>query len=163
MIISKCTHQFSWVQFVHLGIASLTVFLVLFYSPLPLVARLLIPFGYYFSFEFSVLARNYAIGVLAAFCICLIMRRSFRFKTACYYGFLLVLSNGHLFALILAGSFHLYFLMSDYEKYASVKRLAGHALLGALFYFLLFILFFRLPRAPSMYISGWDAGIFPMS
>ena len=132
-IVSKFTHNFSWVQMVHLTIASLTVFLILYYSPFPLVARLLIPFGYFFSFEFSILSRNYAIGVLAAFCICLIMRHTFRYKMVCYYVLLLLLSNSHLFGLILAGSFHLYYLLWDYEQHKNIRRIALHILAGALF------------------------------
>lgn len=140
-IVSKFTHHFMGVQVVHLVIASLTVFLILFHAPLPLVARLLIPFGYYFAFEFSILTRNYAIGVLAAFCICLIMRRTFRYKMVVYYVLLLLLSNGHLFGLILAGSFQLYYLWWDYEQHKNVKRIALHLLAGALlllpsFYFI---------------------------
>lgn len=130
-IVSKCTRHFYGVQAVHLAIATLTVLLILFYSPLPLVSRLLIPFGYYFAFEFSILTRNYAIGVLAAFCSCLIMRRSFRFKMVCYYGLLLILANGHLFGLILAGSLHLYYLVGDYEHHKNRRRIAAHVLAGA--------------------------------
>lgn len=162
-VISKCTHNFAWVQGVHLVIAALTVFLILFYSPLPLTARLLIPFGYYFAFEFSVLARNYAIGVLAAFCICLIMRRTFRNKMLCYYVLLLVLSNGHLFALILAGCFHLYFLLWNYEQHKNRSRIALHVLLGALF--LLPSLYFIFPPSTGalnvgFWMNRWQGSNF---
>lgn len=132
-VISKFTHNFSFVQAVHLVIASTTVFLILFYSPLPLSSRLLIPFGYYFAYEFAVLSRNYAIGVLAAFCICLIIRQTFKYKMACYYVLLLLLSNGHLFGLILAGCFHLYFLLWHYEQHKAIKGIVLHLLLGAFF------------------------------
>ncbi|MBO9565186.1 MAG: hypothetical protein J7621_20590 [Niastella sp.] len=159
-IVSKFTHHFSWVQAVHLSIATLTVFLILFYSPLPLVSRLLIPFGYYFAFEFSILARNYAIGVLAAFCICLIMRRSFRYKMICYYGLLLVLANGHLFGLILAGSLHLYYLVWDYEQHKNVRRIITHLLAGAVF--LLPSCYFMFPPSTgalnvNFWMDRWNA------
>jgi len=162
-VVSKFTHNFLGVQVVHLCIASLTVFLILFRSPLPLTARLLIPFGYYFAFEFSVLTRNYAIGVLAAFCICLIMRRTFRYKMVCYYLLLLVLSNGHLFALILAGSFHLYFLLWNYEQHKDLRRVGLHVLLGALF--LLPSLYFIFPPSSGalnahFWMDRWQATNF---
>lgn len=158
-IVSKFTHDFSWVQMVHLTIATLTVFLILFYSPLPLVARLLIPFGYYFSFEFSIITRNYAIGVLVAFCICLIMRRTFPYKMVCYYLLLLLLSNGHLLGLILAGSFHLYYLLWDYEQHKNIKRIGLHILAGALF--LLPSCYFMFPPSTGalnvgFWMNRWD-------
>jgi hypothetical protein len=158
-IVSKFTHNFSGVQAVHLSIATLTVFLILFYSPIPLVSRLLIPFGYYFAFEFCILTRNYAICVLAAFCICLIMRCTFRYKMICYYGLLLVLANGHLFGLILAGSFHLYYLVSDYEKHKDLRHIMTSALLGAVF--LLPSCYFMFPPSTgelniNFWMSRWN-------
>jgi hypothetical protein len=162
-IISRFTHNFSYVQLVHLLIASSTVFIILFYSPLPLWSRLLIPFGYYFAFEFAVLTRNYAIGVLLAFCICLIMRKTFRYKAACYYVLLLLLSNGHLFALILAGAFHFYFLLWDYEQRKDRRGTIMHILLGLLF--LLPSLYFIFPPSQGslnlhFWMSRWDNSNF---
>lgn len=152
--ISKFTHNYSYVQLVHLMIATCTVVLFLFYSPLPLMARLLIPFGYYFLFEFAILSRNYAIGVLLAFGICLLIRQQFRYKMVCYYAMLLFLSNGHLFALILAGSLHLYFLLWHYEQFKNIKRIALHILLGLVF--LLPALYFIFPPSQSsMNVGFW--------
>ncbi|HET6722260.1 MAG TPA: hypothetical protein VFH07_05895, partial [Chitinophagaceae bacterium] len=68
--ISKFTHNLAYVQITQLIIASSVIFLVLFYSPFPFITRILIPFGYYFLFEYGILSRNYAIGVLPAFGIC---------------------------------------------------------------------------------------------
>src|SRR6185503_14787340 len=109
--ISKFTHNLAYVQAVHLIIASLSVFLILFFSPFPLSTRVLIPFGYFFLFEYAVLSRNYAIGVLLAICICLLIRKKFRYKLILYYVLLFLLSNTHLLAILLAGSLHLYFLL----------------------------------------------------
>ena len=67
--ISRCTDNLVYVQVAHELIAALVVFILLFFSPLPLIAKMLIPFGYYFLFEYAVLDRDYSIGVLAAFCL----------------------------------------------------------------------------------------------
>ena len=159
-IISRFTHNFLYVQVVHLVIASATVFLLLFYSPLPLLSRLLIPFGYYFLFEFAVLTRNYAIGVLLVFCICGLLRQQFKYKAILYYALLLLLSNGHLFALLLAGSLHLYYLWWNYEQYKSTKGLAGHMVAGLLV--LLPSLYFIFPPsggalAVPFWLDRWNA------
>jgi len=131
-MLSRFTHDFFYVQLVHLLIASCSVLMILFYSPLPLISRLLIPFGYYFLFEFAILSRNYAVGVLLAFCICLLIRKRFKYKAFLYYTLLLLLSNGHLFALLLAGSIHLYYLLWNYEQYGSRSVIAWHVAAGAL-------------------------------
>jgi hypothetical protein len=160
-VVSKCTHNFFWVQIVHFLIAATTVFLILFRSPLPVFSRMLIPFGYFFLFEFAVIARNYAIGVLLACCICLVIRSAFRYRIACYYVLLLLLSNGHLFALILAGSIHLYFLLLQYEEKKELKKLALHSILGLLL--LLPSFYFIFPPSQSNMNTGFWMSRWNMS
>jgi hypothetical protein len=128
--ISKFTHNLIFVQAVHWIIASVSVFLLLFFSPLPFSTRLLIPFGYYFLFEYTVLSRNYAIGVLLAVCICMIIRKDFRYKTVLYYFLLFLLSNTHLIGILLAGSIHVYFLLLVREKSGMKSVFLVHALIG---------------------------------
>src|SRR6266542_2162001 len=83
--ISKLTHDVTYIQMPQFIIASLIVFIVLFFSPFPLVIRILIPFGYYFLFEYAVLSRNYAVGILPALCICYILQKDFISKLLLYY------------------------------------------------------------------------------
>jgi hypothetical protein len=128
--ISKFTHNVNYIKAPQLIIACLVVFIVLFFSSFPLSIRILIPFGYYFLFEYAVLSRNYAIGVLLAFCICLIIRKDFPYKFLLYYTLLFLLSNTHLFAAILAGSLHLYFLLLNIEQKKKVRTIALHVLPG---------------------------------
>lgn len=85
--ISKFTHNLAYVQMTHWLIAASIVVLILFFSPIPLLSRVLIPFGYYFLYEYSVLSRNYAIGILFACCICIVVRKEFRYKVLLYYFF----------------------------------------------------------------------------
>ena len=101
--ISRFTHNLVAVQVVHLFIAAVPVFLLLFFSRIPIVTRLLIPFGYYLLFEYSVLSRNYAIAILLASLICMLMRRNVELKNAWYYLLLFLLTNTHLLGALLAG------------------------------------------------------------
>jgi hypothetical protein len=152
--ISKFTHNVTYIQAPQLIIACLAVFIVLFFSPFPIITRILIPFGYYFLFEYAVLSRNYAIGVLFAFCICLIIRKDFPYKSLLYYILLLLLSNTHLFAAALAGSLHLYFLFLNIEQKKKIKTIALHILLGIIV--LLPSLFFIFPPSDSdKNMSSW--------
>lgn len=58
-----------------LVVAALTAFLILRYAPFPIWARLLIVFGAFLGHEYSVIARNYGIGVLLMVCACILFRR----------------------------------------------------------------------------------------
>src|SRR5215216_3053360 len=128
--ISKFTHDFAYVQLVQFIIASLVVWIVLFFLTLPFLTRMLIPFGYYFLFEYGVLSRNYVIGVLAAFCICIIIRKDFKYKLPLYYMLILVMLNSHLLALLLAASLHCYFLLWKIDQKENRSKVLLHLLIG---------------------------------
>ena len=130
--ISKFTHDLDYVQVIHLTITILTVFILLFFSPLPKVAKMLIPFGYFFLYEYTVISRNYGIAALLAVCICLIIRKDFRYKLVLYYTLLFLLCTTHLLGILLAASLHLYFILFIKEMKATKKLLILHALIGVL-------------------------------
>lgn len=108
--LTRFTHDPVAMQVVQYLIAVSVVFLLLFRSPFPLVARLLLPFGYFLLYEYAALSRNYAIGVLLVCCVCIVLSRP-RPKYGWYYVFLFLLSNTHLIGLILAASFQVYVLL----------------------------------------------------
>jgi len=158
--VTRLTHNPVYMQIVHWTIACLVVGMTLFLSPFPPLTRILIPFGYYFLYEYSILSRNYAIGIFPALCLCYIIRRDFKYKLLLYYGLLFWLSNSHLLGLILAGSLHLYFLLLKQE---CGKRSPGifalHLLLGALIF--LPAIYFIFPPADSelnmhFWLSRWS-------
>lgn len=127
-VVSKFTHNWAYIKAIQLTADVLAVFLLLFYSRLPFITKLLLPFGYFFLFEFAIFSRNYMPGVLAAFAICIILNRQFKYKLVCYYVLLFFMSNVHLLALLLAGSLHVYFLLS--LKTPKKATVALHILLG---------------------------------
>jgi hypothetical protein len=145
--VSKFSHDTASIQVAHLIIAYLIVFIILFYSPFSLFIKTLIPFGYFFLFEYAILCRNYAIGILIAFCICIIMHKNFKGKIPVYYVLLFLLSNSHLLSLLLAASFHLYFLLSLKEQEEKNKKIVTHLLLGIII--LLPSVYFIFPPADS--------------
>jgi hypothetical protein len=132
-IVSRFTHQVGWMQVVQCVIACLTVFLILFYSPLPLAVKVLIPWGYYFLFEYAVFSRNYGIGVLLVCGICLIIRRRFRFQYVLYLTLLFLLFNIHLIAILLACSLHVYHLLLQRERQRKKIYQFIDILIGGLF------------------------------
>lgn len=155
--ISRVTTDMVWMQVAQWLIVTSAIFILIFFSPFPFLTRIMIPFGYFFLFEYAVLSRNYAMALLLAFCICLVMRSHLRYKIPLYYVLLFILANTHLLALILAGSLHLYFLLLNKEKAAKPGILLLHCLLGIIA--LLPASYFILPPSDSMftfqkYVSG---------
>jgi hypothetical protein len=128
-IVSKFTHDVSIMQWVQLIIIISINFLVLFASPFPFVTRLLIPFGYFFLYEYAAFSRNYAIGFLFAFSICIILHKNFKYRILLYYTFLFLLANTHLLALVLATGLHIYFLLNVFEK-KKKAIIVLHAVIG---------------------------------
>ena len=55
------------VKIVHFLIATASVYLLVFKSNINSLWKILIPFGYYFLFEYNIICRNYAIGILFLF------------------------------------------------------------------------------------------------
>ncbi|HVW60157.1 MAG TPA: hypothetical protein VHC48_08990, partial [Puia sp.] len=129
-VLSKFTHQVRYIQVMHGLIAAAIAWIILFKAPFAPLTKVLLPFGYYFLYEYGVISRNYALGVLFAFCLCLVLQREFKYKQPLYYLLLFCLSNVHLLALLLAAGIHLYFLL-DIRRGKTTFQLTEHALLGA--------------------------------
>jgi glycosyltransferase involved in cell wall biosynthesis len=124
------SHQLIVLQLTHWLIAAAVVWLVLFKSPFPFSTRALLPFGYYFLFEYGILSRNYAPGVLLAFCLCLALRKKPGPNLVLYYTLLFCLSNVHLLTLFLAAAMHLYLILWLREQGRDRKMVFFHGLLG---------------------------------
>jgi len=104
------TRSYVGMQVMHLVIAGLSAFVLLRYAPFSLWVKIAILSGYYFLFEFSVLSRNYALGVLLLFVVCMLLRESRR--RLVWMGFLLVLlCNAHLFFAFAAMGVFVYLAM----------------------------------------------------
>ena len=153
-MISKFTHDPFSFQVVHFLITSSVVFLLLFYAPFPITTKILLPFGYFFLYEYAVISRNYSIGILLAFCICIIIHKNFKGKLFLYYSILFLLCNTHILSLLLACSLHLYFLMLNFEQKKRKGLLAVHAALGIIIS-LPAVYFIFPPSDSSLNIDFW--------
>jgi hypothetical protein len=87
-------------QLLHVAIAAATVFVFVKYSPFSNFQKLLFAFGYYSFYEYSIVSRNYGIGILLIFIFCALYR--FRSTHFISIGFtLLLLSHTNVFGLII--------------------------------------------------------------
>lgn len=75
--ITRFTHDPEAMKLLNLPLMAAAVFLIARFAPGPKIVRALIAFGYFPVYEYGVLARNYAIGILGlvAFCIAFPHRR----------------------------------------------------------------------------------------
>jgi hypothetical protein len=64
-----------WMQVLHVAIAGTTAFLVFRFSPFSWPIRILLLSGYFFSYEWAVLARNYGLVAMFAFGFCVLYAR----------------------------------------------------------------------------------------
>lgn len=61
--VTKCTDSIFAMQLMHLCFAAGSVFLIIRYAPFPLWVKLILPFTYFFGYEYAIIARNYAPGI----------------------------------------------------------------------------------------------------
>lgn len=64
MPLTRITHSPVIMQVFHLLIAGIVVYLFVRYAPFNLLQKFLFCFGYFVLYEYAILARNYALGLL---------------------------------------------------------------------------------------------------
>ena len=75
MPLAKAGLPYSSQNWLHYALAQGAMFLLLFGTRLPRVFKLLLPFGYYFLFEYCVIARNYLLTVFLLMLIACVYER----------------------------------------------------------------------------------------
>ena len=109
----------------HVLIASASAAIILFASPFPRVARALLPFSYYFGYEYAVIARSYALSVLLLLIIAALHSRRQQRPVAYAIGVAL-LANTNIHGLVVAAMIGLACLLVDGLKPLSTSiMLAG--------------------------------------
>lgn len=72
--LNKITGHPAIMQLAHLGIAASTVFILARFAPFSRFQKVLLAFGYFFIYEYNVISRDYAIGILLIFSFCAVFR-----------------------------------------------------------------------------------------
>ena len=89
MPLSRITHSPVIMQMLHLLITGVTVYLFVRYSPFNWFQKLLFCFGYFIIYEYAIVARNYAPGLLLITVFCVLFRE--RYKRFIWVGCVLFL------------------------------------------------------------------------
>lgn len=78
MPITRLTNSPVGMQILHLIIASTTIFIVAKYAPFSRLQKSLFAFGYFPLYEYGVISRNYALGLLFVVVTCVLLRQRWR-------------------------------------------------------------------------------------
>ena len=65
-------------KILHLVISTISVFLILKYAPFNKIIKVMLVFGYFFFYEYSIISRNYALGVLCIVIFCILYKNKYK-------------------------------------------------------------------------------------
>jgi hypothetical protein len=116
------------------------VFLLLKYSPFPLIMKLLLPFTFFLSYQFAVVARSYVLISFFLASIAAIFKKR-KEHPYIYLLLLLLLANTSVHGLIIACSFYLLDSIASLKRWKNLERKEKKDLLITLALFLMVILF----------------------
>ena len=89
MPLSRISHSPVMMQMFHLLITGITVYLFVRYAPFNWFQKLLFCFGYFVVYEYAIVARNYALGLLLITVFCVLFKE--RYKRFIWIGCVLFL------------------------------------------------------------------------
>lgn len=121
-VITRFTHNPVAMKGLHLLIGTLCVFLVAKYSPFTRLQKVLISFGYFSLYEYLIISRNYALGVLLVFLSCCLYSQRFQ-KPLLFLIILGLLANTSFHGWMISVSLAIAFVL-DY-RFGTRKRLAA--------------------------------------
>jgi hypothetical protein len=101
MPLTRVSHSPTAMQALHLLLATSTIYVFARYSPFRPIQKLLFSFGYFPFYEYSIISRNYGLGVLLIFVFCSLFERRYT-KSLVISLVLFLLCHTSVFALIIA-------------------------------------------------------------
>ncbi len=78
MPLTRITHSPVIMQVFHLLITGVTVYLFVLHAPFNRLQKFLFCFGYFVLYEYTTLARNYALGLLLIVVLCILFRERYK-------------------------------------------------------------------------------------
>ncbi|MGK7940790.1 MAG: hypothetical protein AB4062_11710 [Crocosphaera sp.] len=137
-LLNQITANPILMQIFHWLIAVLTVALFVFYSPFTKSQKILFIFGYLPIYEYSLISRNYSIGVLSIFLFCTYFQT--RYKSYIPLAFILaIMANTNAYCLlisfVLGVSLVIEYLFKDYFQYETKAKI-NNILIGLIIFFL---------------------------
>lgn len=137
--ITRVTHDPIYMQAFHLLVATSFIFIFNRYAPLSNLHKILFSFGYFPLYEYAVISRSYALGILLVFGVCALYKN----RTTKYIliGVLLaLLANVTIYAVVIASCIA-GIIVLDYFLYQQKNRKAMMQLATGLVIFILGVAF----------------------
>lgn len=158
-LVTRFSHNLVYLQALQYVLAGSFTFLFLFFAPFPRLAKCVVPFGYYFLFEYGTLSRNYAGALVLVFALCILLQPRHRNRVLLYYILLFLLANTHLLGAVLAASVHVWRMLNYSAEHKARPRLWIQLLSGVLV--LIPSLYFIFPPSDSemnmqFWIDRWN-------
>jgi hypothetical protein len=119
-VVTRLTNNPVGMKVAHLLIATVTVYIVTFYSHFTRLQKTLLVFGYFLFFEYATVSRNYALGILFTFIFCALFRSGPRKNYLILAIPLALLCQTSIYGVMIAFSFTVLLL---FEATRSPKRL----------------------------------------
>ena len=102
-LLGRATRDPAAMQVAHLTLAAGAVYLLGRFAPFSLKTRVLIAFGYFVAYEYAVIARPYALGMLALFMFCAFYSRRGQHPFIVAIS-LVLLASSSIYGVIIAGA-----------------------------------------------------------
>ena len=137
------TNNLESIKVIHLAISTISTFLILKYFPFNKIFRVMLVFGYYFFYQYSIISRNYALGILFIIIFCILYKN--RFKNLILLGiviFLICQTNYYAFIIAISLTLILIFDFAFEFKKIREKKYYIYFSLAIIIIFLGIILFF---------------------
>jgi hypothetical protein len=141
-------------QVFHVCIATVTVWLVMTYGPFPVLAKILLCFGYYLGFEYAIIARQYSLIVLFFFILLAARQQrpdNFVFPAIC----MAVMADLSVHGWILAFAALVALVVENTPYRSRVSRIQVYLGLAIAIAGLLLALYDMVPPADSGFSSDW--------
>ena len=118
---SRLTRSPLMLQGVHLAIAATSVYLVARYAPFNRLQKTLFAFSYFALFEYCQISRNYGLGMMLLFLVCVLFpqRRTYPVVIACL---LFLAANSNFYAMVCAAAIGVMVIAEEIWQRKSEKR-----------------------------------------
>jgi len=108
-------------KIIHLTISTISVFLFLKFAPFNKIIKIMFIFGYFPFFEYSIISRNYAIGILFMVIFCILYRN--RYKNIIPISIILLLmGQANVYAFVISIAFFLFLIFELILDWKTVKE-----------------------------------------
>jgi len=155
--LTRLNFPYVYLSFVSSFFIFAAVYIFLRYSPFPLIIKLLLPFTYFFSYQYSVVARNYCLFTLFIFLVAHFFKNRFN-KPLLYFVALILLSHtsvhGMLFSFVFIARFCISLYRNKIERDVIKRKYFPILFICFLnFFFLVFQLF---PNSDVIFIESYS-------